>query len=193
MLLEDSIYESIHSYPSLFYYRDHPEMSDFEISRLAVLDHLFLVNGSGYCWVDGYLCIIDRAWGIDFKYPLGYTATKPKYGVLSYRNRDWPPSRKEGYKFACEYSYVSERPRKWPFAIYPIYEKGVMFPEFVRPDWLGGAIDIINFATEFFMDETSLDGNNEPIDVDTRYKSIIWLESQLKIAEGLKETNVRTD
>lgn len=212
MKLIDSIYESVHKYPSLFYLKDHPTRSDFEISRLAVLEHLFLVGGNGYCWVDGYLCDMEHAGGeIDFIYPgLGYTATKPKYKVLKYKDRTWPPKRtyrnlahkmemerdmrvifRDDYKpeptpdydmFAYEYVKSWGRPLEFPFSIY--YTE-LPFPEYVQRDWMEGARDIVQFAITFFESPSGLDGNNSKIPIKNRHDSLIELR------EKLSEINTR--
>src|ERR1700679_3896455 len=53
MKLEDQIRKSIFNYPGL--YRCHT----LEASRLRVLNQLFLVNGNGLHWLDGYLTEYD--------------------------------------------------------------------------------------------------------------------------------------
>jgi hypothetical protein len=201
MKLEDQIYKSIHGYPGLFYHKGHPTLSDYEISRLSVLEHLFMTNGNGYAWADGYLCECGVAEEQDYDGELGWIAEGPKYGVLTYADRTFPPVRTWSTKpnqrdepatpdlFAWEYverwkTFLGPRqfprPAEWPFNIYQISSYSFKMPEFVQPDWLHGAKDICEFAIAFFASKTCLDGNNQKIRYEVRRRSVSFLKAKLK-------------
>lgn len=202
MKLVDSIYQSIHQYPGLFYYIGHPTLTDFEISRLSVLEHLFMTNGNGYCWVDGYLCSTEDAEEQDFDPVLGWVAKGPAYGALTYTDRTFPPARTYSTKpnhrdepktpdlFAWEYvkswnehsfGKKIQRPPQWPFSIYEVSDYYTLkMPDFVQPDWLQGAKDICEFAIQAFLDTDCPNGNNERIPFRTRSKSWGFLKKRLK-------------
>jgi len=182
MRLIDTVYKSIHEYPSLFYHKDHPTMTDFEISRMSVMEHLFSTLGNGYCWVDGYLCDIEEAKGTDYTSD-GWIAKGPAYGTLEYKERYWPPKRKKGYKFAYEYIqswtkigfFQQTISNKWPFSIYGY--QYIKVPDFIQEDWKQGLLEFLQFTLEYYKSDESLDGNMELLPVETRLKAIPYIES----------------
>ncbi len=177
MFLLDTVYKCINEFPSLFYYTNHPLYSDFIISKLAVLHHLFLVNGNGYAWVDGYLCDIeDLESSAKYSSDLGWTGQLPKYGSLTYPH-NFPPIKKQDELFAYEFGFVKER-CGFPFAIYPISSYSLRLPSFVHKDWLIGARDIAQFAL-FSFQSNALDGWNKEYSETMKKNSIEILNIRL--------------
>jgi hypothetical protein len=212
MKLVDTVYKSLHEYPSLYYYKDHPTLSDFEISRLAVLEHLFLTGGNGYAWVkDGYLVEMEKAIDTDFTWPIGWIAEGPPYGVLKYEDRTWPPKRtyktlalrkeiedwfhnpelveEDPYDlYAYEYGFMKNRSKEFPFSIYPISTDMLVIPDFIQKDWLEGFIEIVEFSITYFESPKGLDGNNQKVTAKVRHNSLMILRKMLDtLKDKLKE------
>lgn len=119
MQIQDCIIENIKEYPGLF------EAENYEKSEILVLSHLFLVNGNGYKWFDGYLydCV---------------KTDKPKtYNKTKYLN------------IPKNFNTVQAE-----FTPYPICEYCclVTMPKNIRTDWKEGAIRIIKITIDYYND-----------------------------------------
>jgi hypothetical protein len=154
MKLEDTIAKSLHDYPSL--YKD----TTWEKSRLKVLDHLFLVNGNGYEWYDGYL--VDKHDNTSSKKKL------PKYGKQKYtwrpddswfstklyRDYNWSPEILEVIKNDEKFKDLAfiEEASGYTAKPYPVSEYSAICtaPDNIRPDWLAGAIEAAEWAKNFY-------------------------------------------
>jgi hypothetical protein len=157
MKLEDNIAKSIKDYPSLF------KDSNWEKSRIKVLDHLFLTIGNGFEWtLDGYLAeSVCKKKGRGFKKPEKYGKEK-----FSWRpDQSWFDSKiygdvkwekeiealiKENPKFSGLLS-IEERSDYIPTP-YPVCEYSAIItaPENIKLDWLLGAIETAEWAKSFY-------------------------------------------
>jgi len=142
MTLEETIIESIRSYPLLF-----------STGRVSVLDHLFCTNGNGYEWVDGELVNL-------FKDEANRNPEEVKAEVLGFietitegidKMEKWPDCIKDLYR---EWKEEREHLIDWtlrsaedlaekitlPEYFYPICEYSCAWevPTDAKPDWVAG-------------------------------------------------------
>jgi len=139
MLLEHAVAQAIRRYPTL--YRD----TDAQKSRIKVLGHLFLTNGNGCAWFDGYLSDehqmewIRGDWrGVGGK-SYGTDKVDPEFAP----------------DFWANLSKAAERPSTsstHPWTPYPIcrYACGMSIPWNIQPDWLVGAEETVVMALQFY-------------------------------------------
>jgi len=147
MTLEDTIAKSIKKYPSLF------KDVNWKKSRIKVIDHLFLTIGNGFEWYDGYLAEKSK---------------KHKYGEIKFK---WRPTQKWfDTKLFDKYGWdkaiidiIKKNPQMadlleiesaslYLATPYPVceYSRAMNVPDNVRPDWLAGAIETLEWAEMFY-------------------------------------------
>ena len=170
MLLLHHIHDVIRNYPTLY------KVKTYEESELLVLDHLFLTNGNGYEWYDGYL--IDK-----FEEPIElYGVVKKELLPAGYFDKiEWKlepvdESMRELFEeFGIVRNYVKKDGEYYrevkqvarpgigseqfvSFSPYPIcqYAKMETMPDDVRPDWLAGAIKAVKATLAYYEDDEAI-------------------------------------
>ncbi len=167
--LKDVVDDSIYNYPLLY------KASDYEFSRLLVLNHLFLTIGTGYEWhKNGYLCYPDsKRTSFDklphgyFEYKLFYACDKNIVKINSPKFSYKVKHAYEDYDFVFEADslehaekiigndeiFVTELKNNY-FHPYPICEFSniTKLGSFVQDDWLSGAIEVAKATLKFYQD-----------------------------------------
>lgn len=183
--LENVIKHSILAYPSL---HNGP---DKKISRIAVLDHFFLVSGNGLAWT-----------------PTGYM-TNEKEGVeFEWKNSSWvavvaPPYNPNEPLIEAEIIYedIAGFMESWrqhvgwkPYAAF--HNSAITrIPDNIQPDWLEGAIEITKYTLAWYENLTNYDfymqnhrhKGDEAKATDIRVDNIFWLEEKLVELEKMRD------
>jgi len=164
MTFEDTIFESLWSYPNLFGFD--------ELDRYRVMDHLFFTVGNGYKWKDGELvegCTEKRiSWRQYLYRALGgrfYFVTTDVMVLEQLSDRQEKgdsalpddPQQWDILKRKAQEEFLHERATKGDGKVgfYPVCEKYsriMNVPIDIKPDWLDGAIDFLEFALDSPLD-----------------------------------------
>ncbi len=165
MKLQDHINQSIREYPSLF------KAENMDKSSILVLNHLFLINGNGYEWFDGYLAEHTQ----ETPEPYGKIKSKPlldtffemtkdmyKYQRITKSAFDLLDNDKEFNVVKRGNNYYSRylcRPISCNYTPYPLceYAKLNNIPDDIRQDWLDGAKKIAKVTLAFFTNRKAVE------------------------------------
>ena len=170
MTLDDTVAKSIHDYPTLF------KDTNWEKSRIKVLDHLFFTAGNGYHWFDGYLATCFEK---DPKSECGVKKVDiKKYGKVTF---SWRPTQawfdKKVYRDMLEglspkakkfiKKEIKENPKFKDLGLmedrsiyepspFPLSEYSLVFQtqKNVKPDWLAGAIETMEWGLNYWDQPT---------------------------------------
>jgi hypothetical protein len=201
MKLEDAIAKSIYNYPSLF------KDSNWEKSRIKVLDHLFLTIGNGYEWYDGYLTErVGKKVGRGYKKPEKYGKQKftqrPDEVFFTkpvYREASWSEEMKILIKDNPKFSGLLEMEERSDYipTPYPVCEYSAIItaPDNIRSDWLAGAIETAEWAKSFhegppaqvmaskFIRTEGISGKAAKTHINRQLTTICKALSQLRLIE----------
>lgn len=140
-------------------------------NRSRVIEHLFIVIGNGYDWIDGQL--VETVYGrrqrkaaLDEIYADTPSGRESREHFLAGTNSDWARTVREGMELRdkierkhaiCRRTLISafSQKRRQFSRVYPLshYAKVVNIPDDIQPDWALGAqeaIDLIRGTKESF-------------------------------------------
>lgn len=136
--LVQTIYTSLNNYPTLYDY------GNWRDSILAVLNHVFIVNGSGYYWVDG----ARQCYRYDDEKPFNFD--KP---ILKGIARDF-------YVPHLEPMYPAPYPQPYKLKV----------PDDIKEDWAIAYIYVLDWSASFFGKPYP---HHKDIDYNPEFKKII--------------------
>lgn len=202
MKLDQQIAKSIKEYPLL--YRD----INYEKSKLKVLNQLFLVGGSGFCWYDGYRCETDLMKKCEFDMNRGgWVGVKgPGYCKLKFEDtkfeddyftkcipRDFIMKLSEELKKLLPEKFYDER-ADYDFKPYPQSSSDEWIPDFIQEDWREGFELVVDEAIKYWesdnwkKDEYRVNFTKESAIEQLRILNIIKMKlNNITIAKAIEE------